>query len=101
VRFRIDEQAKTATRVESITDPAVHRSECCGSARRLPNGDWLIDWGQAKDHPIGGYKPNGDRTFFLTFVTRSSYRAQPVPSGVLTAADFRAAMNARCSSGCN
>jgi hypothetical protein len=101
VRFRIDEQAKTATRVESITDPAVHSSECCGSARRLPNGDWLIDWGQAKDHPIGGYKPNGDRTFFLTFVTRSSYRAQPVPSGVLTAADFRAAMNARCSSGCN
>lgn len=101
VRFRINEQAKTATLLESISDPAVPSSECCGSARRMPNGDWLIDWGQARNHPIGGYKPNGDRTFLLTFTNRSSYRAQPVPAGVYTAADLRAAMNARCSSGCN
>jgi hypothetical protein len=101
VRFRIDAQARTATMIESINDPAVHKSECCGSARRLPNGDWLIDWGQARDHPIGGYEPNGDRTFLLTFATRASYRAQPVPAGVYTAADLRAAMNARCSSGCD
>jgi hypothetical protein len=100
VRFRIDEQARTATLLESISDPAVPSSECCGSARRLPNGDWLIDWGQARNHPVGGYKPNGQRTFFLSFATRTSYRAQPVPAGVYTAADLRAAMNARCSSGC-
>ena len=101
VRFRINEQAKTATLLESISDPAVPSSECCGSARRMPNGDWLIDWGQARGHPVGGYKPNGQRTFFLSFATRTSYRAQPVPSGVYTADDLRAAMNARCSSGCN
>jgi hypothetical protein len=101
VRFRIDEQAKTAALLESISDPGVRSSECCGSARRLPNGDWLIDWGQVDDHRIGGYEPDGDRTFLLTFPTRSSYRAQPVPSGTYTAAELRAAMNARCSSGCN
>jgi hypothetical protein len=101
VRFRIDQQAKTATLLEAIDDPAVPSSACCGSARRLGNGDWLIDWGQAPHHPIGGYKPNGQRTFFLEFNNRSSYRAQPVPAGVLTAADLRAAMNSRCSSGCD
>ena len=101
VRFRIDEQAGTATLLESITDPDVPASFCCGSARRLSNGDWLIGWGSANNHPVGGYKPNGQRTFFLTFNPRSSYRAQPVPAGAITAADLRAAMNSRCSSGCN
>ncbi len=101
VRFRINQQARTATMLESISDPAVTSSACCGSARRLANGDWLVDWGQAPHHPIGGYRPNGERTFLLTFNTRSSYRAQPVPAGAVTAVDLRAAMNARCSSGCD
>ena len=100
VRFRIDENAGTATLLQSISDPAVPASQCCGSARRLSNGDWLIDWGQANKHPIGGYKPNGQRTFLLTFDERSSYRAEPVPPGAVSAQDLRNAMNARCSSGC-
>ncbi len=45
VRYRIDEQAGTATLLESISDPAVPVSKCCGSARRLGNGNWLVDWG--------------------------------------------------------
>ena len=61
VRYRIDEQAGTATLLQSITDPAVRDSHCCGSARRLDDGSWLIDWGQ--DNPIGGYTPDGKRTF--------------------------------------
>ena len=51
VRFRIDEQSGTATLLRSITDPDVTSSNCCGSARRLDTGDWLIDWGPS----------NGDR----------------------------------------
>jgi hypothetical protein len=98
VRFQIDEQAGTATLLESITDPAVPTSQCCGSARRLSNGDWLINWAQTNDHPIAGYKPNGDRTFFMTFPSRSTYRAEPVPSGILTAPALRAAMTKMCSS---
>ena len=101
VRFRIDEQAGTATLIQSISDPAVPSSGCCGSARRLGNGDWLIDWAQAIDHPIGGYEPDGTRTFFLTFDDKSSYRAEPVSPGVVTAQELRAGMTAQCSSGCD
>ncbi len=101
VRFRIDEQARTATLLESITDPAVSRSGCCGSARRLGNGDWLIDWAEAIYHPIGGYTSTGQRTFLLTFDAHSSYRAEPVPGGAVTAQNLRDAMNKRCSSGCS
>jgi hypothetical protein len=92
-RFRIDEQAGTATLVQSITDPAVSGSGCCGSARRLGNGDWLISWG--KLNPIGGYTPDGERTFLLTFQSPAfSHRALPVPSGAVSAQDLRQGMNA-------
>ena len=59
VRFRINEQAGTATLVQSITDPAVSRSGCCGSARRLANGDWLIGWGgpQQSDRRLQAQRP--------------------------------------------
>jgi hypothetical protein len=60
VRFRIDPAAGTAMLLESITDPGVPASWCCGSARRLGNGDWLIGWG--RPGPIGGYEPDGQRT---------------------------------------
>jgi hypothetical protein len=92
VRYRIDEQARTATLVESISDPAVQEAVCCGSARRLANGDWLINWGSTK--VVGGYKPDGQVTFRLTFERTSSYRAEPVPDGVLSPQDLRQAMNA-------
>jgi hypothetical protein len=98
VRYRIDETTGTATLLQSISDPGVPASNCCGSARRLGNGDWLIDWGLNK--PIGGYKPNGTRTFLLSFDSNFSYRAEPVPGGVLSAPDLRQAMTAMCSSGC-
>jgi hypothetical protein len=91
-RFRIDEGAGTATLLQSISDPDVPVSQCCGSARRLENGDWLIDWG--KNKPIGGYEPNGQRTFLLTLDSTFSYRAEPVPTGVLSAQDLRDAMDA-------
>jgi hypothetical protein len=69
----------------------------CGSARLLPNGDWLIDWGQNSRQgagSIGGYNADGARTFLLTFDSTFSYRAQPVPAGVLTAQDLRNDMDA-------
>jgi hypothetical protein len=98
-RFRIDETSGTATLLESITDPDVEASYCCGSARRLANGDWLISWGGGAN-PIGGYRPNGERTFLLDFESRFSGRAQPVSAGVLTTRDLRQGMRVMCSSGC-
>jgi arylsulfate sulfotransferase len=99
VRFRIDEGAGTATLIKSISDPAAKFSYCCGSARRLSNSDWLIDWGQGSNS-IGGYKPDGDRTFYLHFDSTFSYRAEPVPAGAVSADDLRKGMDAMCSSGC-
>jgi hypothetical protein len=92
VRYRIDQAAGTATLLQSITDPDVSSSACCGSARRLGNGDWLIDWGLPNG--IGGYKPGGERTFLLTFDSTFSYRAEPVPVDAVSAQDLRQAMNA-------
>jgi hypothetical protein len=91
VRFRIDQANRTATLILSVTDPAISASNCCGSARVLGNGDWLIDWGQ--DNPIAGYTPTGQRTFLLAFDSQFSYRAEPVPSGAVSAQDLRAAMD--------
>jgi hypothetical protein len=98
VRFRIDEASGTATLLQSISDPDVPTSYCCGSARRLGNGDWLIGWG--RNNPIGGYEPDGDRTFLLTFDTSWSYRAEPVPAGAVSAEELREGMRAMCSAGC-
>jgi hypothetical protein len=92
-RFRIDEQAGTATLIQSITDPEVPASNCCGSARRLGNGDWLISWGGLGDL-IGGYEPDGQRTFVLKMNSNRTYRAEPVPAGAVSAEDLRAGMNA-------
>ncbi|MGH2926556.1 MAG: aryl-sulfate sulfotransferase [Solirubrobacterales bacterium] len=93
LRFRIDEQAGTATLLESITDSRVPVSQCCGSARRLPNGDWLVGWG-GKDNPIAGYRSDGHRTFLMTLGDNRSYRAQPVPTGAVSAQDLRDGMSA-------
>jgi hypothetical protein len=97
VRYRINQQAGTATLLESISDPAVPESICCGSARRLGNGHWLIDWGYSK--VIGGYAPGGERTFRLVFkpARMFSYRAEPVPDGVLSPQELRQTMNAMYS----
>jgi Arylsulfotransferase (ASST) len=94
-RFRINPKRETATLVRSITDPDVRSSHCCGSARRLPNRDWLIDWGGYRNNPIGGYTPKGKRTFLLRFESRSgySYRAERVPA-TISARDLRDGMNA-------
>jgi hypothetical protein len=92
VRFAIDEKSRTATLLQSITDPDVAVSNCCGSARRLGNGHWLIAWGQNK--PIGGYRPNGQRTFLLTYHSYFfSTRAEPVPAGLLSVRDLREGMD--------
>lgn len=104
-RYRINQKAGTATLLESISDPEVPTSYCCGSARRVPNGDWLIDWGQATwgvnpGGAIGGYTPDGERTFMLSFDSTFSYRAQPVPQGAVTRQQMRGAMKAMCAPGC-
>ncbi|HET7567442.1 MAG TPA: arylsulfotransferase family protein [Gaiellaceae bacterium] len=92
VRYRIDAAAHTATLVQSISDPTVTTSICCGSARMLRNGDWVISWGG--DPVFGEYRPDGTPVFRIQFDGLFSYRVVPVSYAKLGAAKLRAAMDA-------
>jgi Arylsulfotransferase (ASST) len=93
VRYRIDPRARTARLVESVSDPDAASSFCCGSARKLPSGGWLIGWGSIP--LVGGYDSRGRRIFKLELSGEfSPYRAYPVPTHSLSPARLRRAMNA-------
>lgn len=94
VRYRIDEQAMTATLVEDVRDTASPNmtAACCGSAGKLPTGNWVMSWGA---NPLmTELTPSGARAFALTF-SASSYRVDPVMPGVLTRELLRAGMDAQ------
>jgi len=95
LRFRIDPVARTATVVDEVSDPTVTGSVCCGSARMLANGNWLISWGG--DPVVGEYRPDGTPVFRITFDGLFSYRIVPVAAGRLSAAELRAGMDAIAS----
>jgi hypothetical protein len=91
VRYTIDSNANTATMVEQITDAAITTPvACCGSARRLSGGNWVIGWGS--DNATTEVTPAGTRLFALTGTF--SYRAVPILPGVLDAGALRAGMDA-------
>jgi hypothetical protein len=94
VRYLIDEGAGTATLEEDVRDVADpdFRSNCCGSAKKLPDGDWVTSWGFGDS--VMELTPAGDRVFVLTFPS-PSYRAVPVLPGVLTREELRAGMDAQ------
>ncbi len=92
MRFRIDTATRTARLVETVSDPSVRFSPCCGSATRLSNGRWLISWGG--DSVVGEYSPGGRALWKLTFgKSLFSYRAIPVSTAFVSKARLRAAMN--------
>jgi len=93
VRYQIDAAARTATRVEQVTDSTVRMSPCCGSAAKLPGGDWVMSWG---GNPlVAEYSVGGSRVFSMTFASAYSYRADAVLPGVLTRDQLRSGMNAQ------
>jgi hypothetical protein len=92
VRYRLDLKKRTAKLVQSISDPEIKNSICCGSSRLLPNGNWLIDWGG--NGRIGVYSPKGKRLFKFETTVGFSYRANEVAPGALTYEQLRRAMNA-------
>jgi len=94
VRYRVDEDARTATLLEQVVDPAVTRSNFAGSARRLPGGNWLISWGGTS--LIEELTSAGAPVFSLRLAdTFFSYRAFPVPGGSLRTSTLRKAMDRR------
>jgi hypothetical protein len=91
VRYRIDEDARTATLVQQFQDPEVAVSICCGSARRLPHGQWLVDWGGVGT--VGAYDRSGAPIFRFIMDQNFTYRAYPVAEGTLEPAELRQAMD--------
>jgi len=84
----------SATLLESISEPQVTNSTCCGSARRLPDGNWLASWG-ASDQVVE-YDPAGNPVFRLTWPGGlTSYRATRESPERLNPADLRAGMEAQ------
>jgi hypothetical protein len=75
--------------VEQLQDSAVTSSSCCGSARRLPSGNWVMGWGSTP--LITENRPDGTEVFRLTgtFV----YRGIPILPGEFTASQFRDGMD--------
>jgi hypothetical protein len=94
VRFRIDEAARSAALVEEVTDPGTVYSSCCGSARKLPRGNWVASWGSSG--LVSELTPGGRRVFGLRFGGRKgadSYRAFPVLPGQLSINALRRGMD--------
>jgi hypothetical protein len=95
VHYSVDQSNMTATFLDQLSDPSVAPSSgCCGSARRLANGGWLIYWGMSRS--IEEFAADGSKVFNLTFTPNLfSYRAVPVPTGVFSAQQLRDGMNAQ------
>lgn len=99
VRYAIDEETRTATLLESFSDPEVPEALCCGSARRADDGSWLTSWGGVGEtpHPVAEYNRAGQRIFSLEFTQPGvfSYRAVPIAPGILGDRELRAGMNSQ------
>jgi hypothetical protein len=96
VRYTIDPTNMTATWFGQVSDPLVTASVCCGSARKLSGGDWVMGWGASQT--VTEMTPGGIRVFLLQFGSGILYRAIPVPAGQLDRAALRAGMDAQYSS---
>ncbi len=83
LRFTIDTATHTATIVEDVTDPMhPHNSYCCGSANKLPGGNWLVDWGNG--NYVAELTPQGVPQIYINYWPYTSYRAVAVPDSSLT-----------------
>jgi hypothetical protein len=83
VSYRLDLDNGTATYLGQLNDPRITTSHCCGSARPLDGGGWLVSWG---DNPLVTAFDSGGRTAFRLELAASTFRAVPVPEGATTVA---------------
>jgi hypothetical protein len=81
VFYRLDPAAGKAIYKGQLNDPQVHSSHCCGSARELPGGGWLVSWGDNK--LVTGFDRQG-RIAFRLQLPAPTFRAVPVPPGATT-----------------
>ena len=92
VRYAIDLEARTATYLSELTDPAVPISHCCGSGRATGDDGWLVYWGDTQT--VTQFDDEG-RIAFRLLLRGPSFRAIPVPEGAVTVAELNRALEAQ------
>jgi hypothetical protein len=96
VRYTIDTNARTATLVESSTDPQITSAYCCGSARRVASGDWVFGFGGTYTRTgIAAEVVDGAEQLSVTFPGAITYRAIPLTSSQVSVAQLDRAMDTR------
>lgn len=91
VFYRLEPAQGRARYLGQLNDEAVKASHCCGSARQLPGGGWLVSWG---DNPlVTGFDREGKIAFRL-HLAAPTFRAVPVPPGATTPAQLDRGMEA-------
>jgi len=85
VRYQIDQAAGTAMFVQQVTDGIAPSSGCCGSARVLPTGNYVVGWGGTPWFTEN--QPNGSQAFRLA--ANFIYRAIPIMPGFYTRQQLR------------
>ena len=85
VFYRLDPSEGKATYLGQLNDPAVKASHCCGSARQLPDGGWLVSWG---DNPLVTAFDKEGQIAFRLHLPASTFRAVPAPAGATSPAEL-------------
>jgi hypothetical protein len=95
VRYAIDTNGRTATLLDSVSDPQIAGSPCCGSARDLGSGVWVVGWGGTSH---GTETVGGGRQYALSFPGYLVYRLLPLTSSQVTVDQLVSAMDAKFAS---
>lgn len=93
MRYSIDVTNRVAQVVQAISDSRVTGSGCCGSARLLPGGNWVIQWGAAPFMTELDSSGNPVMTVQYNLGATFSYRAVPVLPGVVSGLTLRKGMD--------
>ena len=99
LEFKVYPVLRIAKLVQTISDSTgvvATPSTCCGSARVLPGGDWVVDWGN--NSIVDEVRPTSATTSVPVLRIAMTppyftYRGLPVNPGVFTDAQLQAAMN--------
>jgi hypothetical protein len=94
MRYSIDTAARTAVVVEQLQDMIDPASLCCGSARRMPGGHWLVQWGAIPYMTELDAAGNSVLTINYNLGSQFAYRAVPILPGVVSGALLRVGMDA-------
>ncbi|CAB4871147.1 unannotated protein [freshwater metagenome] len=93
LRIQIDPLARTATLIQTLSDPSVTSSPCCGSARLMSGGEWFVAWGGTPY--VRSYDASGNLVFALKYMNpaRFTYRATPLLASGITEASVITGMD--------